>query len=63
MSKVTKPSQYTRYSSAKDGSWQCKREAKTGRFVTVKNASKITKGVVKASASKRSAALIRLADR
>ena len=48
---------------SRNGSVQCKREAKTGRFVAVKNATKKSKGVVKESANKRSAALIRLADR
>jgi hypothetical protein len=63
MAKVKNTSAYERNSHAKSGSWQCKREAKSGQFVTVKNATKTTKGVVKESAIKRSAALIRLADR
>jgi hypothetical protein len=63
MAKAKNTSQYERSVQAKSGSWQCKREAKTGQFVAVKNATKTTKGVVKESAAKRSSALMRLADR
>ncbi|MEZ5913864.1 MAG: hypothetical protein R3D84_17925 [Paracoccaceae bacterium] len=59
----SKKTTYTRSASALSGTWQCKREAKTGQFVFVKKATKTTEGVVKHSAEKRSAALIRLADR
>jgi hypothetical protein len=63
MAKQNNAQKVPRSSSPKSGAWQCKREAKTGKFVSVKVASKTSKGVVKESASKRSAALIRLADR
>lgn len=52
-----------RSESAKNGNLQCKREAKTGKFVTVKKATDTSKGVVKRIASKQSAALTRLANR